>query len=421
MTVAQIISLLLIIVVLYTMTRDKSDLLSPAKIFILLWAFVIILVEFKFSKFQQHWSFYSWFVLLSGLISFLLGLYITYVLNFDKHLLTIEQIRDKIKNYQGYNKDNFFVALTVLFVLYTSALFLEILIVGYIPIFHPKPDTARIEFAVFGLHILVGQMPVILLLVVEYLIMKSGSKKKNYWAIFYFVFTFLSYFLLIVRFNYIYWLVMSIALLYYATRFINLRRILYTSAVLMFFFNLLMTIRFSQYAAQFLHVISKMKYSFKYAGFSGFYMYVVMNIENMARAADKIESYTYSYMTLDWVYALSGLKHWMKDYFSIDTRPFIISGYNTFPFLLEYYLDFGLIGLMIFPMLTGFIIGMLYYKLRTKGTLDYAVYYAFGFFLIVISFFTNPITMLNINTNILVIWIVHRFVLMKRIKVSGNA
>jgi oligosaccharide repeat unit polymerase len=421
MTVAQIISLLLIIIVLYTMTRNKSDLLSPAKIFILLWATVIILVEFKFSKFQQYWSFYSWFVLLTGLLSFLLGLYITYVLNLDKRLLTIDQIRNKIQNYQGYNKDNFFVALTVLFVLYTSALIIEIFIVGFIPIFHPKPDTARIEFAVFGLHLLVGQMPVILLLVVEYLIMKSGSRKKNYWAIFYFIFTFLSYFLLIIRFNYIYWLVMSIALLYYATRFINFRRILYTSAVLMFFFNLLMTIRFSQYAAQFLHVVSKMKYSYKYAGFSGFYMYVVMNIENMARAADKIESYTYSYMTLDWVYALSGLKHWMRDYFSIDPRPFIISGYNTFPFLLEYYLDFGLIGLLIFPMLTGFIIGMLYYKLRTKGTLDYAVYYAFGFFLIVISFFTNPITMLNINSNILVIWIVHRFVLMKRTKVPDNA
>jgi oligosaccharide repeat unit polymerase len=155
-----------------------------------------------------------------------------------------------------------------------------------------------------------------------------------------------------------------------------------------------------------------MKYSAKYADYSGIYMYLVMNLENMARAAEKIENHTYSLMTFDWIYAITGLKHWIKSYVNYSPRPFA-GGYNTFPFLMEYYYDFGLPGILVFPLIVGFIIGIIYYNMRIKGTLESVVYYSFGFFFIMISFFTNPLTMLNIVASLLVIWVIQKFILYK--------
>jgi oligosaccharide repeat unit polymerase len=415
MTVAQILSLLSIFIVIFSFTREKADYLSPARIFTLIWGIMIFLAEFKFSKYQSIWSGYGWFVLISGLFSFLLGVFISYTMNLSRPQLSIQEIKEKISSTRTFDKLKFFSAFTFLFVSYLVCLFAEFIIEGYIPIFSDKPDISRMEFGVFGLHLLVNQMPVILLLGVEFLVIKPKGKGIKIITLLFMAITFVTYFTILVRFNYIYWILTSFALLYYATSFINWKRVLISFAGFIGFFYLLMTIRLSQYAAQFLYITSKMKYSAKYAEFTGIYMYLVMNLENLARLADKIEYHLYSVMTFDWIYAITGLKHWIKDYVNYDPRPMIISGYNTFPFLMEYFYDFGLLGVMIFPLLTGLIISTFYYRMRTSGSLEGIIYYAFCFFLIVISFFTNPLTMLSIVSNIIVIWFIHRFFLYKEI------
>lgn len=413
MTIPQLISLTLIIITFYFSLKKGSDFFSPAKIFLLVWSVCIFLAEFKFSGYQHQWSFYSWFVLLSGLIAFLIGLYIAYIIRAGTKLLSVAEIRDKIKTSTEFNRQRLFITISFLFAAYLISLILEFIIEGYIPLFHPRPDRARIEFSVFGLHLFVSQMPAILLLIVEYFVLGSESKNKTIVAVSYFIITFFTYFLILQRFNYVYWLVMTVALLYYATRKINFRNTALFLTAFILFLQLLTSIRLSQYATQYLYVVSKMKYSSEYASFTGPYMYIVMNLENLARAVEKLEVHTYSAMTFDWIYALSGLKHWMKDYFNYIYNPYLNSSYTTFPFIWDYFLDFGLVGILILPLLTGLIIGLVYYYMRSKGSLDGVVYYGICLFFIMISFFTNPITFLNTISNMFVLWAVHRFFIYK--------
>lgn len=409
MTIPQIISLSIIIFIGVISFKKGTDLLSPAKVFLFVWAVCILLVEFKFSGFQHQWSAFSWFVLLSGLLSFLLGIFIAYSLRVETKQFTVNEIRSRILTNKDFDRQRLFITISLLFFAYFVSLILEFIIEGYIPLFHPRPDRARIEFSVFGLHLFVSQMPAILLLITEYFVLGSESSKKTVLAVLIFIITFFSYFLILQRFNYMYWLVMAIAVLYYASRKINFRNTLIFSVLFFSFLGAITTIRLSQYATQYLHVVSKMKYSFEYASFSGPYMYIVMNLENLARAVDKLEVHTYSIMTFDWLYALVGLKHWLKDYFHIIPRPHLISNYNTYPFLWEYYYDFGIAGIILLSMCTGLVIGLVYYYMRSRGTIDGVVYYGICLFFIMISFFTNPITFLNTISNMLVLWAVHRF------------
>lgn len=413
MTIPQIISLTIILFVLFLSFKKGSDLLSPARVFILVWSVCILLVEFKFSGFQHQWSAYSWFVLLAGLISFLAGIFISYSLRANKKLFTINEIRNRILINKDIDKQKLFIVISLLFTAYLVSLMLEFVIEGYIPLFHPRPDRARIEFSVFGLHLFVSQMPAILLLITEYFVLGSETRRKSVIALIIFFITFSSYFLILQRFNYIYWLVMAVAVLYYASRKINFKNAIIFSVLFFSFIGAITTIRLSQYATQYLHVVSKMKYTSEFASFTGPYMYVVMNLENFTRAVDKLEVNTYSAMTLDWLYALTGLKHWMKDYFHIEPRPYLISSYNTYPFIWEYFYDFGIIGTVMLSLFTGLIIGSVYYYMRSNGKIDGVVFYGICLFFIMISFFTNPITFLNTISNMIALWVVHRFFIYK--------
>lgn len=418
MTIPQIISLIILVFIAYLSLKKGNDVFSPAKVFLAVWSSCIFLTEFKFSGYQHQWSLYSWFILLIGLFSFLLGLYISYIINAGSKLLSVEEIRNKIKISTDYSKQRLFITISFLFASYFISLILEFIIEGYIPIFHPRADMARMDFGIFGIHLIVSQMPVILFLIVEYFVLGSESRKNTIISVTFFIITFFTYFLILQRFNYVYWLVMSIALLYYATRKINFRNSVISLTVFISFITILTSIRVSQYATQYLYIISKMKYSSEYASFTGPYMYIVMNLENMARAAEKLETHTYSALTFDWLYAFFGLKHWMKDYFNIDPRAFLISSYTTYPFHWYYYYDFGVLGVVFFSLSVGLIIGLIYYFMRIRGTLDSVIYYSICLFFILISFFTNLFTLLNVIVSILLLWTIHRFFILQSPKVK---
>jgi oligosaccharide repeat unit polymerase len=139
-----------------------------------------------------------------------------------------------------------------------------------------------------------------------------------------------------------------------------------------------------------------------------------MNLENFARAVDKLDFHLYGYFLMDPLLALVGLKHWLAEYFSIERLPFLISGYNTFTFHWWYYYDFGVIGVALLPFLTGMVTAHLYDRLRTHPEPLHMMMYAACVLLMVISYFMNPLNRLDFVSNIVLIWFVHRFVIERK-------
>jgi len=394
----------------------KLDIFSPAKVFSTIWIVAIILTLFKFSGYQFTWSTYSWIILLVGLLSFLLGNFIVFVINSDKKYYKTSEIREIFSSGDILDIVKLNVAIKVLFALYFLAFIIEAFAFGTIPILSHRPDFARTRFGFFGLHLLVNLIPVILFLCIEYLVVNTKSKKRKLDVTIIFIITTLSYFSLLERFNYFFAFTMSLGVLYYSTKLMNFKRIFVISVIFITMVWILQNIRLSQYAEQFIYITSKMKYSSEYAVFTGPYMYIVMNLENMAKGVDILNQHSFGILTGDWVLALTGLKHWIQEYFNIDYRRFVYSGYNTYPFLWSYFYDFGIIGVALLSLILGFIISTVYYSLKLTPSVKWLNLYAFFLFVIIISFFTNALSSLNVIFNLIVLWLVSSFITNKKIK-----
>jgi oligosaccharide repeat unit polymerase len=414
MTLAQIISLLIIGMILFFNLRKGSDFFSPGKLFALVWAFVIFMTEFKFSSLQREWSLYSWIVLLTGVSSFLVGTFMVYVINITRPFNSLQNLREVIQTKDKYNFHNLYFVIVIIFSLYSFSYLVEVVQLGGLPLLSAFPDRARMELGIFGLHLFVNSIPILLFLCIEYFVLKSNDRKKKFIVGSIFFFSFASYFFLLERYHYFLLFVMAFGLLYYGSKIITFKKSIITIIVFIYLINLLQSIRISRYAAQFFYIISKMKYSMDYAAFTGPYMYVTMNLENFSRGVDNIREHSYGLLSADWIAALTGIKHPTAEYFGINSGKYITSSFNTFPFMWDYFYDFGLVGVAVLPMILGFWISTIYYKMRTSSELKWMVIYAFFIFVIIFSFFTNVMTSLNTISNLFILWIVHNFFIVKK-------
>lgn len=402
MSVVSSICFFISFLVVLSCFRRGADPFSPGRVFLMIWSVAIGLADLKLSYFQTEWSFYAWVTLFVGLGAFWLGLFLSATENI---LMPLQPIATSRRFFSEIlvHKRRLFQIILVLFVLYILCYIAEAILEGGIPILSSRPDVARVQFGVFGLHLIVSTMPTILFLIVEYFVLvKKNMRKKIALATIFFV-TAVTFFGILHRFPFVGWALMSLAFVYYSSIHFRLRRVVFGALAFFGALAAIQTLRLVAYVRDYIYVVSRMKFSQEYAIFAEPYMYIVMNLENFARAVDRLEQFSYGYFTGDFIMALVGLKHVLADYFNLQERPFIISGYNTFPFLWQYYYDFGLIGMGILSLLLGLTIGITYHRMRSRPTLINTVLYAFFFYVMVISFFTNPLTMLNTIFNIVVL------------------
>ena len=323
----------MVTLVIASMVWRTADPLSPIRVFLLIWLSALGLAELKLSGYQQQWSLFSWFVLFITIGSFLIGIMTSHVLWLRKPRLSIPDVRARLK---ALPIDDVLLRRIIfsLVGLYLVSLVAETAIVGYVPLFSSKPDVARVEFGVFGIHLFVTLLPTVLYLIVEYIVLIKGQNRSKILLAVLGTIVFLSFGTLLQRFLYMTAALLLFAFVFYTGRRIRFRHVLITGVTFIGFLGAIQSIRIARYVQNYIYIISKMKFSPKFAVLTEPYMYIAMNLENYARAVDKLDFHTYGYFSADSVVALSGLKHWLADYFGIVERPFLISGYNTYSSLL---------------------------------------------------------------------------------------
>lgn len=410
MTIIQIISLIILFIIIGISFRKGTDILSPGKVFLIIWSISLFITEFKFSLFQNTWSLFAWVTILVGILSFSTGNLIANTSYISYPMSSVSGIRSKFK-LKTFNLSKLLILIIALFIFYMLAWVLEIILYGEIPLFSLQPDIARTEFGVFGIHLIVNLFPSIIFLCVEYFILKSKLPKNNLivWVIFFI--SFVSYFFLLQRLNYFFWGTLTFVFLYYCSNTLNLKKIFIGLVILIVIMWGIQSIRVAQYATEFLYVISKMKYSSDYASFTGPYMYIVMNLENFATGVNRLQQHSYGILSGDWFLAILGIKSWLGEYFNVDYRKFVNSSYNTYPIFWNFYYDFGLIGVAISSLLLGYFSSLFYFLFRITMKIKYLVMYGIILFGIIMSFFTNIFTSLNVVANIFLLWWVHTHVI----------
>jgi oligosaccharide repeat unit polymerase len=389
-----------ILLIGWSIFRKGADPFSPSRVFAIVWLVAFGVTELKLSSFQFEWDGYAWALMVTSVLSFLAGCFAVAVINSGRQLLPTAKMRDRLL-FNNLRADRLFTFVIVLFAVYVVCYVTEWLHAGELPAFAQQPDQARNSFPIFGIHLFVNSMPIILFLVGQYFVLVRRNTWRKIVLSFIFLVTFLSSFLLLNRLFYVFFLIMLVVFTYYSSRLITIRNLLLAVPVFVLVLSYLQSIREARYAEKFMYIISRMNVSEEYSFLAGPYIYIVMNLENFANSVSKVENFTYGYFTADFFLALVGLKHWMKEYFGLDRNLGLITeSFNTLPFFWDYYLDFGPLGVLIPPALLGGAISMLYYRMRAGTNPRLVGLYACAVFVMALSFFTNPLTLLNVVSNI---------------------
>jgi oligosaccharide repeat unit polymerase len=387
-----------------------ADPLSPGRVFGFVWAFSLGLADLKLSRIQQEWTFMSWSVLLIGVSCFLLGLYLVYVMNLATPTVAISRIRVTLRKDAIVNENMLFRLVVGLFLAYIISFGLTVLIRGQVPWFADNPSKTRVGYGVFGIGLLIHSAPAVMFFVVEYFLLVPSRRRKKLLLALIFVLTGGTFLLLLYRFVLVLAAILSVVLLFYMSRVIRWRTVLLLLSTFVGLFAWMQTIRLVGQIQNFFYYLSKMTYGVKYAVFTEPYMYIVMGLENASRGIDKLEAHTLGYFTLNPLLAITGIKHWAAGYFSIDETPFLVSGYNTYPFYWYYYYDFGIPGVVLGSFLLGTFIAAIYWRMRKRPDIVTVSLYGVGVFIMVMSFYLNPLTLLNFIYVVLVIYFGQRFV-----------
>jgi len=225
---------------------------------------------------------------------------------------------------------------------------------GYLPILVKYKDAANSRWGIFGFGLFIEAVPIIIFLSSIYFIIPRVSKVKKINSLLIIIISFILYVTLLQRFYLILSMLLIFIAVYYLTGKMSTKNVLIMTAIVILIIYGISSIRLSRYEQNIVYYLSDMKYSPKYSFITEPYMYVCMNLENYAKAVERLTKHTYGYFSADWILALSVLKHNIQSYCRIDDRPFVItSSFNTYTTFYSYYSDFGIIGVFIIPYALG--------------------------------------------------------------------
>ncbi len=413
MPITSYIYFFIFLILFLTLFVKKTDVFSPARLFIMIWSLAIGLTELKLSRYQPKWHSYEWIVIIISLFSMLTGLFASYVINIGKPLVSIKDIRQIVKKYQ-FDSDLLFKYTVTLFLAYLISYIVSALVIGYIPLFTRFPGVARNDWGIFGFGLFVQSFPAIIYFIILYFLISRGHPIKKSLLGLIFLITFLTYGFLLQRYYIAFAIILSAATLYYLTDLLRFRNVLFITIIGLAIMFGMTFIRLTGTIANYLYYLSQMKYSVKYAFLTEPYMYIVMNIENFVHAASKLEKFTYGILSFDFIFAITGLKHVLAEYLSLPKFPYLITNnYNTYTMFFVYYWDFGILGITFFPLLIGFIFSSAYYKMRRQPDLNSIAVYSVFVFVIIFSFFVPVLTFLHFVFNFILIYFITKVITKK--------
>jgi len=410
MSIVSIICFAIAVAIIVSCLRGGADILSPARVFGFIWSIAIGLADLKLSRLQHEWSVLEWILLGIGVASFLLGISGANILNDGDRCLSLKE-RRLILRTRPIEDRALFRLILITFLVYAVSYSASVWITGFIPLLSRNPTIMRTRFTVFGIGLLNHAAPSILFFIVEYFLLVKNRRPQKIALGLVFLATTTSYFLLLQRFDFAVAAVLTFVFMYYSSEILRLRNVILIGLGFVGVSYAISSIRLVGHIANYAYLVSEMKFPIQYAFITEPYMYLVTNLENFVHAASRIDQFTFGYYTFDFITALTGLKHWVADYYQLVESPYMIAGYNTYTFLWPFYRDFGIPGLVLLPLAEGFIISWVYSAMKRDPSILRVAMYGTAVFVMLFSFFIHAPSLLHFVFNMLLIYLVNRSVM----------
>jgi hypothetical protein len=226
----------------------------------------------------------------------------------------------------------------ILFLLFIGAFAVIRFIKGITPpLFSPRPSVARLEFTMFGIGLFLHNVAPIIVLSAVFGVVVEGQRGRKWVLAALSLVAVAVYFTLLQRFQILMGAVMIVVLVYYTTRHLRWTTVFPYMVGAVGLFYWVSTLRSAmQFFFLYLYRESRMTFPAAYAWLTEPYMYFVMNVENLARGIARLENHTWGYYSLNFLFSISALKHWVEEYLrsmtcptlSVVTTPTHPSGYT---------------------------------------------------------------------------------------------
>jgi len=379
------IYLFILFITIATVYYYKKDLLSPIRLYIGIYSFLLTVDSLKLSDYQVPWSLTTHLLFWGASGLFIAGCSIMLLVNKVNNsfeLVNFDSIKKTLKNNAQQTDWNWFFYIWLLCsFIFLISYFVSYLITGFIPLFTGKADTARLDFFSANFFANIGLFfgPLSLMLSIEQLFFSNirGKQKIFIWLLSALV-LFL-YFTIVTRLDLFRVVIFAIVLYHYGKKKLSPLMLLYALLFSVVFFFVFFILRIKSDALLLFTQTFKIHMPKELLVFSGLYTYIVTNFWNLNYA---ITQYIDGYYAYPMGYGFDLLRPFL---FFLKLEPALVSTYgfdtiynesivmvkglNTVVYMWPFYKDFGILGVYLLPLLLGLLCTSFYINTLYKPTL----------------------------------------------------
>ncbi len=373
----------------------NKDIMNMKGILGLSWFGGLGIAAMQLSHLQKDWHSNMW------IISYLF--YLFFLICFDgKKVENTYRIIKKQKNIDNKVLEKLFHCILVIGILSFVSFSLEAIILGYIPLFSTSIHAYN-SFHITGIHYFTFSCMFVHPLTVIYILgsEKKVSKKKVFILVSINILAFSIAIMCISKFQFLLTLALPIIIYLSMKEYIPWKKIIVFGCVMAVFVIavlVFMTVR-RNYEPGYLNSIFEMKHTDLPMWIQYPYMYIANNYDNLncliEALANGLGSHSMGLRMLFPFVALTGLKFVMPQLVVGEvfiTKPEL----NTLTILYDAYYDFGIIGVILFGCMLGFLCkGIMYLMRKDENPIKYllfgqiVMYFILAFFS---TWFSNPTT-----------------------------
>lgn len=369
---------LLIMTIYYFFVFSKEDIFNPMGLFSAVWLGGIFLSSLQLTYDQYNWSPYVWLNMFLIYLSF----FLTYV--FVKKILNRKKIEIKVET------ERLYIIILVLLLISYGSFFTEAYNLGFIPLFSNEMS-AYLDFHFLFLHYFTLIIALIPSLTIIYKAL--GGKRKialiNIMSV-------IMPIMLVSRQTILFQVILIIVAYHYCIKKIKFRYLVTMVVIGLLLFSLASNLRHQD--TNYMYSVANFKNN-EQTLLAQPYLYISMNFENLRNAIENSKELHYGVYTLSPYIELLNL----GNLFKYNAPAFLTNQYfNTSTFALPFYLDFGLIGMVLGGIITALISSVSYFLFDKSKSINNIIYGVIVYCL-VFTFFVNFFINLNIIFDIFIL------------------
>lgn len=369
-----------------------KDIFNPDGLFSLVWLFSVALSQLKLSSMQFDWNGKVWFVVILSWVAYLIGSS-TIDLVSKKKLICFQPKKNIELNPRKLKKN-----ISILFFLSFLSFVIEVVVAGYIPIFSSNMG-AYTGFGISFIHYNTVAISVVVLMCFYYIL----TFKKDQIIIFLMIIGIFQIISIVSRQLIVFTFFGCLVLLHYKKKKISIIRLAKYGLLALVIFGVMGTIR--NQSLEYLYDVANIKEEVPQSFLMWPYLYFSMGFENLRSFIVSDIDFQLGRLTFEPIWALTRFK--------TIFNPINLAQYHTIPefnvstYLREYYIDFGIAGILFIPYITGIFTKLIYMRMERKEL--YLLIYIFILHNLVFTFFVNFYSNTSVMINLIYIVLIYNF------------